>query len=79
MRRFRLRRLTRRRRRFRWLDFAELDLALELAAQLRRGAPRATHPLADLRGDLRQLLRPEHEQADHEQQDELTKTDVEHA
>ena len=38
------------RRRF---ELAQLDLALELAAQLRRRAPRPTDPLADLGGYLR--------------------------
>ncbi len=61
------------------LEIRELDLALELAAQLRRRAPRASDPLADLRGHLRQALRAEHEQPDHEDEHELTEAEFEHA
>jgi hypothetical protein len=59
-------------------DLVELDLALELTAQLRCGATRSADPLADLGSDLRQTLGPENEQPDHENEDELRETNVEH-
>src|SRR5262245_52679951 len=76
-RRLRLRRRRGRRRR-RAFDFAELDLALQLAAELARGTPGTPDPFAELGRYLRQPLRTEHEQRDHEQKDELSATDVEH-
>jgi hypothetical protein len=60
------------------LDLCELDLALELAAQLCGRAAGAAHPLAELRGDFGQPLRAQHEQRNYEHENELRQTGVEH-
>src|SRR5690606_9877318 len=60
-------------------DLLQRHLALDLHAQLIRRAPSARDPAADLRGHARQPLGTEDQQRDHEKQQELGETDVEHS
>src|SRR5262245_34923161 len=55
-----------------------LRFLFELRAQLPRHRARAPGPAAEIRGELRQALRAEHQERDPEDQDDLGKSDLEH-
>jgi hypothetical protein len=55
-----------------------LRFLFELRAQLPRHRAGTPGPAADIRRELRQALRAEHQQRDAEDQDDLGKADLEH-
>src|SRR5690349_21211788 len=60
------------------LGLEVVGLFLELLAELPRHRARTADPAPDLLGELRQLLRPEHDQRDREDQQQFGKTNLEH-
>src|SRR5512137_2608024 len=60
------------------LQRVELDFLFELGAQLAGHRTGAARPAADVSRELRQSLRPEDEQRDPEDQDDLGETHLEH-
>ena len=61
----------------RWtLGFGSLDL--ELLAELARHGARPTHPATHFGHDLGQLLRSEHQQRKHHDQQQFAEADLEH-
>src|SRR6266478_794313 len=57
----------------------ESDLFLELFAELTRHGARASDPTTDLRDDTRQLLRPQYDESQNENDQQLGKASLEHA
>ena len=60
------------------LGFEVVRFFLELVAELARHGARAAHPAPHLLGELGQLLRPEHDQCQREDQQQFGESDFEH-